>query len=214
MLNSYRFIEFVSIAWQSPLMAKAKRVRLTVDARREQLIALGLAAFSERPYDGVAVDEIARQAGISRGLVFHYFPTKRAFYLASLGRAADALLEQVFGAATAGSQLDRLRAGLTAYFAYVERHGPAYGALLRGGVGSDGEVQSLVEATRARIIERLRAELPRGSGLGRRQVRATLRGWLGHVEAIALDWIDHRDLDAATRVDLALRPLATLVPLA
>lgn len=189
----------------------ARRTRLPVDARRDQLLALGLKAFSARSYDEVQVDEIARAAGISRGLLFHYFPSKRAFYLASLQRAAGELLEHVFGPST-GTPVERLRAGLAAYFAYVARHGGSYSALLRGGVGSDTEVQALVEDTRAQIADRLRAELPL-AGRPPAEVRAALRGWIGFVEAVALDWLDHRDLKAGALVDLALRPIASLTAL-
>ena len=44
--------------------------------------------------------------------------------------------------------------------------------------------------------------------------RASLRGWLGFVEAVALDWLDHRDLSVRALVELVLRPIATLIELA
>ena len=64
------------------------RERFEVDARRAQLLALGLVAFSERTYDDVSIEDIATTAGVSKGLVYHYFPSKRDFYIAALEDAA------------------------------------------------------------------------------------------------------------------------------
>src|SRR4051812_45882941 len=71
---------------------RAPRARLDVDERRAQLLSLGLERFSERSYDEVSIDDLARAAGISKGLLYHYFPTKRDFYIAALAQAAEQLL--------------------------------------------------------------------------------------------------------------------------
>ncbi len=60
------------------------RARLDVEERRKQLVALGNELFSKRTYDEVSIDELARAAGISKGLLYHYFPTKRDFYIATV----------------------------------------------------------------------------------------------------------------------------------
>lgn len=169
------------------------RTRLDVDARRAQLIALGLEVFSGRAYDEVSIDEIARSAGISKGLLYHYFSTKRGFYVAAIREAARRLVEETRTDPN-DSPLARLHAGLDAYLSYVARHGPAYAALLRGGIGSDPEVAGIVEETRALMLGRMMEDLP----VAKRSafVRAMLRGWVGFVEAAALDWIEHRDVGA------------------
>src|SRR5436190_1545038 len=74
--------------------APAPRVRLDLDARREQLMRIGLELFSTNSYDAVSIDEIAARAGISKGLLYHYFPSKREFYVAGV-RAAAAQLREV-----------------------------------------------------------------------------------------------------------------------
>jgi AcrR family transcriptional regulator len=73
-------------------VAHTPRTRLDPDARRAQLVALGLRMLSTRPLDKVAIDDIAAEAGISRGLLFHYFPTKRDFHVAVARAAAADLL--------------------------------------------------------------------------------------------------------------------------
>jgi AcrR family transcriptional regulator len=169
------------------------RTRLDVDERRAQLIALGLDVFSGRAYDEVSIDEVARSAGISKGLLYHYFSTKRGFYVAAIREAARRLVEETRTDPN-DAPLARIQAGLDAYLSYVARHGPAYAALLRGGIGSDPEVSRIVEDTRASMLERMMKDLP----VEKRSAfaRAMLRGWVGFVEAAALDWIDHKDVGA------------------
>lgn len=181
------------------------RTRLEVDARRAQLVELGLVLFSERSYDEVSIDDLARAAGISKGLLYHYFPTKRDFYVAAIREAARRLLDSTLMSEEL-PPLERLRAGLEAYLAYVERHGPAYSALLRGGIGSDPEIAGIVEATRGTFLERLLEGVP-GAPRGP-LLRAALLGFIGFVEQMSLDWVERRDLDRGTVRDY----LAELLP--
>ena len=72
----------------------AVRTRLSVDARREQLIELGEELFSARPFDEISIDDIAARAEISKGLLYHYFGSKRDFYVAVV-RSGVATLREV-----------------------------------------------------------------------------------------------------------------------
>jgi AcrR family transcriptional regulator len=160
------------------------RARLDVDERRQQLVTLGIRIFSARSYDEVSIDELARAAGISKGLLYHYFPTKRDFYVATVRAAAAQLLERTVTPEHMGP-LDRLRAGLDGFLDYVVEHRTAYEALLRSGVGADAEVARILDETReafgTRLIEKLEA---RGE-----LVRVALRGWVGFVEAATMQWL-------------------------
>ncbi len=192
--------------------APGARVRLSVADRRRQLLDLGLRAFADRSYDAVSIDEIAEQAGISRSLLFHYFASKHDYYAAVLGRAAEALLEQTVTPGD-GPPAERLAAGLHAYFRFVDQHAPTYATLLRGGVGFDPVVQELVETTRRRFVDTIREHIePLIGGGDPARLRAALRGWIGLVEALALDWIEHRDLPVDEIVAMAIRGIAVTVP--
>ena len=61
---------------------RTPRRRLSPEDRRAELLALGAEVFGQRPYDDVRIDEIAERAGVSRALMYHYFPDKRAFFAA------------------------------------------------------------------------------------------------------------------------------------
>jgi AcrR family transcriptional regulator len=169
----------------------ALRARLDVDERRKQLVALGTQLFSSRTYDDVSIDEVARTAGISKGLLYHYFPTKRDFYVATVKQAAQELLERT-ATPDGMDPLDRLRAGLDVYLDYVVKHGKPYASLLRGGVGSDAEVAAIVDETRAAFCARLLEGAPFDVTHGGSLLRIVLRGWIGFVEAATIEWIDVR----------------------
>ena len=163
------------------------RARLDVEERRRQLVAMGLDLFSSRAYDEVSIDELAAAAGISKGLLYHYFPTKRDFYVATVRAAAAQLVERT-STPSKGDPLERLRKGLDEYLEYVMEHEKPYSALLRSGVGADAEVARIVDETREALCARLVEGVPlEAQGP---LVRIALRGWLGFVEAATLDWLD------------------------
>lgn len=194
-----------------------RRVRLENDQRRAQLLALGVQAFSERTYDDVSVDDIARAAGISKGLLYHYFPTKRDLYLAGLkATAAELIASTTIAAAPALPPLERMRAGLDAYLDHVSRHARPFVALMRGGIGSDPEVVGVIENVRATYVQRF-LDNADGTPLGGLLltnlplVRIAVRGWVGFVEAASLEWLQRKDVERTTLRDLLIDALlATL----
>src|SRR3954451_4017241 len=149
--------------------------------------------LSSESADRVPVDEIAEAAGISRGLLFHYFPTKRDFYVSVAREAARRLLE-VTEPDPELHHMERLHASLAAYVDYVTENEALYIALVRGAAGSDKELQGISEETRAesahRVIEALGLDDPPDAA-----VRTAVRGWVGFIEETTLDWLRNRDLD-------------------
>jgi AcrR family transcriptional regulator len=198
-------------AREKPASDRAPRSRLDVDERRAQLVTLGIDLFAARAYDEVSIDELARAAGVSKGLLYHYFPTKRDFYVATVNEAS----RQLFALTATSAEmppLERARGGLDAYLDYVDAHAPAYAALMRGGVGSDPEVARIIDETRAKMCDRLLSELPEVSPTP--LVRTALRGWLGFCEATSLEWIERRAVSRTQIRDLMLEVLMAVVPIA
>jgi AcrR family transcriptional regulator len=189
-----------------PRKRKPPRTRLAPDDRRSQLLALGLSIFAERAYDEISIDDLAKAAGISKGLLYHYFPTKRDFYVAALSAAAKDLLARTQTSPDA-PPLEQLRTALDTYHAYVSRHGSYYVALLRGGVGSDREVARIVDEIREMFIVRIVEGLKLGESTP--LLHGALRGWIGFLEVTTIDWIELRKIDR-----LALRELQIEVLLA
>ena len=174
------------------------RTRLSLDERREQLIRLGEELFAARPFDEVSIDDIALRAGISTGLLYHYFGSKRGYYVAVV-RAGIAELREAI-AVPPGPE--RTLRSLDAYLAYVEAHAAGYLQLMGAGVGADPEVAAIVDALRrelaARVVEGLEqagAQWPAGAPPP--LLRHAVRGWVGAVEGASLDWVAYRDVPRA-----------------
>jgi len=177
-------------------MASARRARLSTDARREQLVALGIEIFSERPFDEVSIDDIAAAAGISKGLLYHYFPSKRDFYV-DVVRSAAGEMQALTEPDPALEPRARLAAALERYLEYVETHARGYATVLRAGIGSDPAVAAVVEEVRRVMAARLLEDLPAGGDGGEPPpaLRVAVRGWVGFVEAASLDWLERGGLD-------------------
>ncbi|WP_243713291.1 TetR/AcrR family transcriptional regulator [Actinomadura sp. 6K520] len=171
------------------------RRRLSVDERRDELIAAALQLFSTRSPEDISIDDVAAAAGASRALVYHYFGGKYELYLAALGSAAKQL-SVLLEPPTEGKPLDRLRISLRRYFDFVESHAAGYTALLRGGPADrSGEVGEIVDGIRQllldRILHSLEVETPPPV------LRITLRSWMAAVETAGLDWLENRDVPRA-----------------
>ena len=166
-----------------------KRERLVTAERRAQLLELGLNAFGARPYDEISIDDLASAAGISKGLLYHYFPTKRAFYVAALRVAAERLLAETETPEDL-PPIERARRGLDAYLSFAERHAKAYVTLLSGGIGADAEVTRVIDRTRRTFVERMVAGTPHDDA----RSRLAVRGFVGFVEATCIEWLAHRSI--------------------
>jgi AcrR family transcriptional regulator len=169
------------------------RKRLEVDLRREKLLELGHDIFSKRSYDEISIDDIAAAAGVSKGLLYHYFPTKRHFYVATIKAGSDELV-RLLELERPKNPIERLNHGLTTYLKYVEANAHAHIGLLRGGIGVDPEVVKIIERVRKTVLDLLL------DGIGLRvdsappRLRLALYGWIGCAEAASLDWLENRDV--------------------
>jgi len=68
---------------RAPVRAPARQL-----ARQERIVAVAMRRFAERGYEGVRIEEIAREAGVAKGAVFGYFTSKAGLFLAAYQAAA------------------------------------------------------------------------------------------------------------------------------
>ncbi|HEX8744137.1 MAG TPA: TetR/AcrR family transcriptional regulator [Thermoleophilaceae bacterium] len=159
--------------------------RLDVDERRRQLLEAAARAFTERAYDEVSMADLARAAGISKGLLYHYFPSKRDLFTATLAAAA-AELAAVTEPDPGLPPVEQLTKSVGAYLAWIEENAPSYRRVLES-TGSP-DVGSLVEEVRGRTVERIVAGVSEGEP--RPALRVSVRAWLSGMDAAILDWLD------------------------
>jgi len=166
-----------------------------VEERREQLIGVALDLFSRRSPDDVSIDEIASAAGISRPLVYHYFPGKLSLYEAALQRASDDLAAR-FVEPRKGPLGARLLRVMRRYFDFVDEHGPGFSALMRGGpaVGSS-TTNALINAVRQAAYDQILAHLDVQDPPARLEL--VVRSWISLAESTALIWLDGRRIPRA-----------------
>jgi AcrR family transcriptional regulator len=197
-------------------MTRTGRTRLAPEARRAQLLALGAELFSSTPFSQVRIEEIAERAGVSRGLLYRYFPTKRDFVVAMIAAEADALTELLV-IDPALPVADQLQAGLEGYLDYVETHEHGYRAVYGASLAADVDVRRIVAANN-RVHEETILGALRTAGLlaaepgGEAEVvRVAVRGWLAFVVTVTLDWLDRRTLARDEVRDLCARSLLAAV---
>jgi AcrR family transcriptional regulator len=177
--------------------------RLENDERRRRLLELGARLFIEHAYDEISMSQIAREAGISKALLYHYFPSKRDYFVATLAGGAEELRALVEPDPDL-PPVQALATAVDAYLTWIDDNADAYAKLFRS-AGAVPEVRELVEGVRTATADRIL------EGLGATdnpRARTAVRGWLWFMDGACLDWIAHRDLERADLHGLLLGTLA------
>jgi AcrR family transcriptional regulator len=162
--------------------APAVRRRLSADERRRQLVAIGLAKIVETPIQDLSMDDIATEAGISRGLLFHYFPTKTDFYLACIAAAGRRMLRTTAPdeGATGEEQVETVTRLM---IEQIERRRGFYLALVHGHGVADPRVSEVMDSVRDGSTERVMVALDVPEAQ-----RDVVRAWWAYTEDRALTW--------------------------
>ncbi|MCX4402803.1 TetR/AcrR family transcriptional regulator [Streptomyces sp. NPDC059837] len=187
------------------------RRRLSTGERREQLLSVGARLFSESPYDEVWIEQVAEIAGVSRGLLYHYFPTKRDFFAAVVERESERMLRLT--AAVPGTPVrEQLSAGLDTFLAYVEAHAHGFRAFHRADAAGDQAVRKVYQralaAQEQQILAALDADPDIPGGIeDRPELRIAVRGWLAFTTAVCLEWLRGSELTREQLRDLCARAL-------
>ncbi|MEU6372462.1 TetR/AcrR family transcriptional regulator [Streptomyces sp. NPDC046909] len=191
------------------------RRRLSTEERREQLLAVGARLFSESPYDDVWIERVAEIAGVSRGLLYHYFPTKRDFFAAVVERESGRMLRMT--AAVPGVPArEQLSAGLDTFLGYVESHAHGYRAFHRADAAGDQTVRKVYQRALAAQERQILAALAADPEFGavfeaRADVVLAVRGWLAFTTAVCLEWLRGSELTKEQVRDLCARALLGVI---
>jgi AcrR family transcriptional regulator len=186
-------------------MTEPAYTRLQVDERRRRLLDLGADLFARHSFAELSMARIAREAGISKALLYHYFPSKQDYFVATLQEAATELARRTEPDPDL-PPVDALAASLDAFLGWIDENEPAYRRLMEsaGSVPEVGEWITQVRSdTSARILD--------GLGVGDDpppKLRNAARAWLWFMDGAILDWLDNRDLERGELRDLLLGSLA------
>lgn len=179
-----------------------KRTRLSPADRREQLVSIGARLFAEKPFSDVWIEEVAAEAGVSRGLVYHYFPNKKDFFAAVLRKGAEVALAMTAPVDDLPPR-ERLRHAIKQSLQYIESNENAVRSIYRGMHSADEEVRALVREVRDTQIQRILAYLPPEAASSPR-LRLALEGWLQFNQVVILDWLETREIEREDLVDLCV----------
>jgi AcrR family transcriptional regulator len=188
------------------------RRRLTAEERRTGILDSALAVFSESGYHASSIDDIAREAGVSKALIYEHFASKQELYADLIARNARELTQRI-GAALVGVELEsgssRLAVGLDAFFAFVEERRDAWRMLFRD--VADPETATVVN----RMLEQVTAEVtvlisqdPGASALDsvedRRALRLLAEMLVGGTQSMANWWTSNPEAPREQMVAIAM----------
>jgi AcrR family transcriptional regulator len=177
-----------------------RRTRLSPDARREQLVEIGARLFAERPFNDVWIEEVASEAGVSRALIYHYFPNKRDFYAAIIRHG----LRNTFDLTAPDESLPPERwliSGIERLMDYVEQNADAFRAVYRGRHSVDEEVREAIREGRDAQVQRMSAMLSPNEPASV-TIRMAIEGWIAMFDVLILDWLDNKAIPREQLVQL------------
>ncbi len=166
--------------------------------------------LATRTLDALSVEDIAQKAGISRGLLFHYFSSKQEFHI-EVARAAAAELLSRTEPNIELPPLEALRSSLTEFIGYVQENPDNYKSLVRGAASGDAEMRAIFDDTRATMAGRIVAVLADlGLPLGAR-AEIAVHGWVAFAEECVIRSIDGGVKDSDALLDMLTKALPAVV---
>ncbi|MEU1628109.1 helix-turn-helix domain-containing protein [Streptomyces sp. NPDC020096] len=180
------------------------RRRLDPAERRGQLLDVGAQLFAAKPYDEVFMEDVAERAGISRALLYRYFPNKRDLFAAIYQQAADRLLAET-ELDPAVPVFEQLSDGLDAHIDYFVANRNTVLAANRVLAGD-----RVIQAVIAEELAALRRRLLDATGLAdgpKEMVSAALMSWLVFVRTLSVDWLMNQTFSRTELRDMCLGAL-------
>ena len=164
--------------------------RLEPDQRREQILACAIKLFGERPYSAVSTTELAQEAGVARGLINHYFGTKRDLYL-EVVRKMVTFPEHAVDHLPKGSLAERVDGAVSWFLDMVSVHPKTWLAAIGAeGVGDDPEVERILAEADDTAAERVLEAVDLADVVAHRdELHAMIRTYGALVKAAAREWL-------------------------
>jgi AcrR family transcriptional regulator len=185
--------------------------------RKAQLLDVARKVFGRNGFHGVSMDDVAREAGVTKPILYDHFSSKEALYLALLDADSLALEERIRSALAAPTgNRERIRASFQAYFEFVDEHAEGFRLLMQETVGANDVFRSGVGRVRDRIMQEVSDLIVRESKgrLDREDADTVALALVGMVETAARHGPggpkDRRRRSVDTLVRLAWRGITNL----
>lgn len=163
----------------------------------------------DRPLEQISVEDIADQAGVSRGLLFHYFASKQDYHLEIVREASRSMIER-----TAPDPdlppLEILRDSIANYVDYVSEQRDMFISLLRGTASGDPQMREVFEQTRTIMANRTLAQLAELEVPVTPVIELSVRGWIAFVEEATITWLREPRITRDELIDLNVNALPAL----
>jgi AcrR family transcriptional regulator len=186
-------------------MTEPAFTRLQVDERRRQLIDAGSTLFAQYAFEEISMRQIAEAAGVSKALLYHYFPNKIELFRAAVQEHAGEL-QRVIEPDGRGTPIEQLSESLDGYLAWIESNAETWANLMQSATALP-EARDAVMGFRAATLETILVRLT-GNRNPRPALRTALQGWLGYIDAAILDWVHNRGLTREQLRNLLLAAFA------
>lgn len=182
-------------------MSQPAYTRMQVDERRRQLLDAGAELFAKHSFEEISMRELAEAAGVSKPLLYHYFPSKIDLFKAAVSEKAEQL-QRLIEPSSDRPAIEQLSQVLDSYLAWIEDNAQTWSKLLQS-AATLPEARELVEGFRQRTMDLILAQLTEGRK-PRPALRIAIKGWLGYMDAAILDWTESKDLPRAKLRELLL----------
>jgi AcrR family transcriptional regulator len=174
---------------------------MQIDERRRQLLDAGAELFATHSFEEISMRELAEAAGVSKPLLYHYFPSKIDLFKAAVSEKAEEL-QRLIEPSSDVPAIEQLSQVLDSYLAWIEDNAQTWSKLLQS-AATLPEARDLVEGFRQRTMNLILAQLTEGRK-PRPALRIAIKGWLGYMDAAILDWTESKDLPRAKLRELLL----------
>jgi AcrR family transcriptional regulator len=168
--------------------AKVTRRRMRAPERRAQLLDVARRVFGNSGFHAASMETVAKEAGVTKPILYDHFPSKKDLYLALLDADLGALHEDVRAALDSPlGNRERIRASFQAYFDFVDGHGEGFRLLMQETVGAEDEFRELVAEVRDQILAEVAELIVRESKglLDREHAEIVALALIGMVETVA-----------------------------
>jgi AcrR family transcriptional regulator len=162
--------------------------RMRAPERRQQLLEVARKVFGRRGYHTVTMDSVAKEAGVTKPILYDHFPSKRELYLALLEADLAGLKQRLDeGLESSRGNRERIRASFQAYFDFVDDHAEGFRLLMQEAVGGEREFRDMVFRFRDEILESVTEVIARESkgNLDRKEAGDVALGLIGMAETAA-----------------------------